>query len=152
MFEEKIIDFKSSTGSIPLVGASIVVDQSDYPGVIRAAKDLAQDFARVTKGEPSPLILINSESDYQKVQTKNAILIGSIGSSGLIKNLLQQGGLDTQAISGKWESFSTSILDQPFGACEKALVISGSDKRGTIFGIYTLSEQIGVSPYVHPLS
>ncbi|KAH6951889.1 hypothetical protein DER45DRAFT_389502 [Fusarium avenaceum] len=147
MFEEKIIDFKSSTGSIPLVGASIVVDQSDYPGVIRAVKDLAQDFARVTKGEPSPLIFINSESDYQKVQIKNAILIGSIGSSGLIKNLSQQGRLNTQAISGKWESFSTSILDQPFGACEKALVISGSDKRGTIFGIYTLSEQIGVSPW-----
>lgn len=146
MFEEKVIGFKSSTGSIPLVGASIVVDQSDYPGVIRAARDLAQDFARVTKGEPSPIFLINSASDYQKVQTKNTILIGSIGSSSLIKNLSQQGRLDTQAVSGKWESFGTSILDQPFGACEKALVISGSDKRGTIFGIYTLSEQIGVSP------
>jgi hypothetical protein len=150
MFEEKIIDFKSSTGSIPLVGASIVVDQSDYPGVIRAARDLAQDFARVTKGDSSSLILINSESDYEKVQTKNAILIGSIGLSSLIKNLSQQGRLDTQAISGKWESFSTVVIDKPFGACEKALVISGSDKRGTIFGIYTLSEQIGVSPYVRP--
>jgi hypothetical protein len=146
MFEEKIIDFKGSSGSIPLVGASIVVDQSDYPGVIRAARDLAQDFARVTKGDPSPLILINSESDYEKIQAKYAILIGSIGSGSLIKSLSQQGRLDTQAISGKWESFSTSILDKPFGACEKALVISGSDKRGTIFGIYTLSEQIGVSP------
>jgi hypothetical protein len=150
MFEEKIIDFKSSTGSIPLVGASIVVDQSDYPGIIRAARDLAQDFARVTKDDPSPLILINSESDYEKVQTKNAILIGNIGLSSFIKDLSQQGRLDTQAISGKWESSSTSILDKPFGVCEKALVISGSDKRGTIFGIYTLSEQIGVSPYVRP--
>jgi hypothetical protein len=150
MFEENIIDFKSSTGSIPLVGASIVVDQSDYPGVIRAAKDLAQDFARVVKGDPSPVILINSESDYEKIQTKNAILIGSIGLSGLIKDLSQQGKLDTQTISRKWESFSTSIVDKPFGACENALVISGSDKRGTIFGIYTLSEQIGVSPYVRP--
>ncbi|KAM0207191.1 hypothetical protein ACHAQD_012152 [Fusarium lateritium] len=147
MFEEKIVDFKSSTGSIPLVGASIVVDQSDYPGVIRAAKDLAQDFARVTKGDSSPLILINSESDCEKVQTRNAILVGSIGSSDLIKNLSQRGRLDTQAIYGKWESFSTTILDKPFGACEKALVISGSDKRGTIFGIYTVSEQIGVSPW-----
>ncbi|KAJ4258004.1 hypothetical protein NW762_008141 [Fusarium torreyae] len=144
MFEEKIIDFQASAGSIPLVGASIVVDQSDYPGVLRAAQDLAQDFGRVTKGDPSPLILVSSEADYQKIQTQTAVLIGSIGSSGIIKYLEQQGKLDTQSISGKWESFSTTVVDAPL---QKALVIAGSDKRGTIFGIYTLSEQIGVSPW-----
>ncbi|KAK2675019.1 hypothetical protein RAB80_010003 [Fusarium oxysporum f. sp. vasinfectum] len=147
MFEEKIVDFKPSPGSIPLVGASIVVDQSDYPGVIRAARDLAQDFARVTKGDASPLIVISSDSDYYKIQTKTAIVVGSVASSGIIKTLAQQGKLDTQAIDGKWETFSTNIIDQPLGKCEKALVIAGSDKRGAIFGIYTLSEQIGVSPW-----
>ncbi|KAJ4039041.1 hypothetical protein NW761_010342 [Fusarium oxysporum] len=147
MFEEKIVDFKPSPGSIPLVGASIVVDQSDYPGVIHAARDLAQDFARVTKGDASPLIVISSDSDYDKIQTKTAIVVGSVASSGVIKTLAQQGKLDTQAIDGKWETFSTNIIDQPLGKCEKALVIAGSDKRGAIFGIYTLSEQIGVSPW-----
>lgn len=146
MFEEKIVDFKPSPGSIPLAGASIVVDQSDYPGVIRAARDLAQDFARVTKGDASPLVVISSESDYDKIQTETAIVVGSVASSGIIKTLAQQGKLDTQAIDGKWETFSTNTIDQPLGKCEKALVIAGSDKRGTIFGIYTLSEQIGVSP------
>ncbi|KAF5667088.1 hypothetical protein FHETE_5791 [Fusarium heterosporum] len=147
MFEERIIDFEASAGSLSLVGASIVVSQSDYPGVIRAARDLAQDFARVTNGTPNPLILIDSDADYQKVETESAILIGSIGASSLIKDLSQQGKIDTQAIGGKWESFSTALVDKPLGACDKALVISGSDKRGTIFGIYTLSEQIGVSPW-----
>ncbi|KAF5974438.1 hypothetical protein FBULB1_7788 [Fusarium bulbicola] len=147
MFEEKIVDFKTSLGSIPLVGASIVVDQSDYPGVIRAARDLAEDFARVTKGDANPLIVISSHSDYDKIQTKNAIVIGSVASSGIIKTLVQQGKVDIQGIEGKWETFSTSIIDQPLGKCEKALAIAGSDKRGTIFGIYTLSEQIGVSPW-----
>src|SRR6478736_2644887 len=113
MFEEKIVDFKLSPGSIPLVGASIVVDQSDYPGVIRAARDLAQDFARVTKGDASPLIVISSDSDYDKIQTKTAIVVGSVASSGIIKTLAQQGKLDTQAIDGKWETFSTNIIDQP---------------------------------------
>ncbi|EXL90452.1 hypothetical protein NOF04DRAFT_20618 [Fusarium oxysporum II5] len=147
MFEEKIVDFKPSPGSIPLAGASIVVDQSDYPGVIRAAEDLARDFARVTKGDASPLVVISTESDYDKIQTKTAIIVGSVASSGIIKTLAQQGKLDTQAVDGKWEKFSTNIIDQPLGKCEKALVIAGSDKRGTIFGIYTLSEQIGVSPW-----
>ncbi|KAF4332215.1 hypothetical protein FBEOM_13976 [Fusarium beomiforme] len=147
MFEKKIIDSKPSVGSIPLAGATIVVDQSDYPGVIRAARDLAQDFARVTKRDASPLVLIASESDYDKIQARTAILIGSIGSSGIIKTLTGQGKLDTTAINGKWETFSTNVVDQPLGKCEKALAIAGSDKRGTIFGIYTLSEQIGVSPW-----
>ncbi|KAF4969145.1 hypothetical protein FSARC_3582 [Fusarium sarcochroum] len=147
MFEERIIDFQSSTGSIPLVGASIVVDQSDYPGVLRAAKDLAQDFGRVTRGDPSPLILVNSEADYEKIQTPTAILIGSVGSSGLIQYLAQQGKVDARTISGKWESFSTTTVDKPLGTCQQALIIAGSDKRGAIFGIYTLSEQIGVSPW-----
>jgi hypothetical protein len=146
MFEEKFVDFKPSAGSIPLVGASIVVDQSDYPGVIRAARDLAQDFARVTKGDASPLIVISSESDYDKIQTETAIIVGSVASSGIIKTLAQQGKLDTQAIERKWETFSTDTVDQSLGKCGSALVIAGSDKRGTIFGIYTLSEQIGVSP------
>lgn len=146
MFEEKIVDFKPSPGSIALVGASIVVDQSDYPGVIRAAKDLAQDFARVTKGDASPLVVVSTDSDYERIQTKTAIIIGSLASSGIIKTVAQEGKLDVKAIEGKWETFSTSTIDQPFGKCEKALVIAGSDKRGTIFGIYTLSEQIGVSP------
>ncbi|KAH7239997.1 uncharacterized protein BKA55DRAFT_693544 [Fusarium redolens] len=147
MFEEKFVDFKPSAGSIPLVGASIVVDQSDYPGVIRAARDLAQDFARVTKGDASPLIVISSESDYDKIQTETAIIVGSVASSGIIKTLAQQGKLDTQAIERKWETFSTDTVDQSLGKCGSALVIAGSDKRGTIFGIYTLSEQIGVSPW-----
>ncbi|KAF4435942.1 hypothetical protein F53441_13370 [Fusarium austroafricanum] len=146
MFEEKIIDFEASAGSVSLVGASIVVDQSDYPGIIRAARDLAQDFARVTKGDPSPLIVVASESDFAKIETKTAILIGSIGSNGIIKDLVQR-GVDTQSIEGKWETFSTTVIEESLGKCEKALVIAGSDKRGVIFGVYTLSEQIGVSPW-----
>ncbi|EKJ67652.1 hypothetical protein FPSE_12169 [Fusarium pseudograminearum CS3096] len=147
MFEEKIIEFDPSAGSIPLVGATIVVDQSDYPGIIRAAKDLAQDFGRVTKGDPSPLVLLSSEEDYAHIHTKTAIFVGSIGSSPLIKRLVDSGKLDTEAIDGKWESFTTSILNEQLGTCEQALIIAGSDKRGAIFGIYTLSEQIGVSPW-----
>jgi hypothetical protein len=146
MFEEAVVDFKPSAGSVPLVGATIVVDQSDYPGVIRAAKDLAQDFSRVTKGDRSPLVLVHSEADYSQIKTKTAILVGSIGSSPLIQRLVKDGRLDTKKISGKGESFCTNILTEGMGSCESIFVIAGSDKRGAIFGVYTVSEQIGVSP------
>ncbi|RBR24511.1 uncharacterized protein FIESC28_02707 [Fusarium coffeatum] len=147
MFEERIVDFKPSDGSIPLVGATIVVDQSDHPGVIRAAKDLAEDFSRVTKGDRSPLVLVGSEADYAQIKTNTAMLVGSIGSSPLIQSLAKDGKLDTKTIDGKWESFCTNTLTGCLGECEKVFVIAGSDKRGTIFGVYTLSEQIGVSPW-----
>ncbi|RGP73132.1 hypothetical protein FLONG3_6448 [Fusarium longipes] len=147
MFEEKIVNFEPSVGSVLLVGATIVVDQLDHPGIIRAAKDLAQDFGRTTKSDPSPVVLLSSEKDYANITTEAAILVGSIGSSSLIKRLKETGKLGTEAIDGKWESFATSLINEEVGNIKKALVIAGSDKRGTIYGIYTLSEQIGVSPW-----
>jgi hypothetical protein len=50
-------------------------------------------------------------------------------------------------VKGKWESFTSQVVKNPVPGCDKALVIAGSDPRGTIFGIYDISEQIGVSPW-----
>ena len=50
-------------------------------------------------------------------------------------------------IAGQWESAVTTIVERPFPGVRRALVIAGADKRGTIYGIYDLSEQIGVSPW-----
>jgi len=51
------------------------------------------------------------------------------------------------AVAGKWETWITQTVDAPAPGIDHALVIAGSDKRGTIFGIYDLSSQIGVSPW-----
>ncbi len=108
--------------------AAIYVDTGDYPGVIRAAGDLQADIARVTGCTPS----ITHDATKLPAHT---IVIGSLEKSPLVKHMA-----DTTAIAGKWESFL--IQSAP-----SALVIAGSDKRGTIYGIYDLSEQIGVSPW-----
>ena len=57
------------------------------------------------------------------------------------------GKLNADAISGKWESFIITTVANPLPGVDQALVIAGSDKRGTIYGIYEISEQIGVSPW-----
>ena len=75
------------------------------------------------------------------------IIAGTIGHSKLIDELIDAGKLDVSAIDGKWESFTTQLIDEPVPGCPKAVVIAGSDPRGTIFGIYDISEQIGVSPW-----
>ncbi|KAK7408641.1 hypothetical protein QQX98_009205 [Neonectria punicea] len=148
MFEDKFVQFSASTGSIDLVDACIVVDVQDWPGVRLAAESLAQDFARVAGNDPSQVILWHPGVTLTSPKsTKNSIIVGTVGSSRIIQQLESEAKLDTTKIRGKWESFNTTVIDQVLPGFGRALVISGSDKRGAIFGCYTLSEQIGVSPW-----
>ncbi|KAH7127946.1 hypothetical protein B0J13DRAFT_142632 [Dactylonectria estremocensis] len=147
MFEEKFVKFSpiDAGAATDLVGATIVVDGLDYAGIKIAARNLSQDFARVTKKDASPVTI--SDGSETAGTSKVAIIVGSIESSPLLQRLEKEAKVDFSVIRGKWESFTTTLIDGPFDSYDKALVIAGSDKRGAIFGIYSLSEQIGVSPW-----
>ncbi|MBN1568091.1 MAG: glycosyl hydrolase 115 family protein [Acidobacteria bacterium] len=131
------------SGSFVLAGkkkaASICVDPGDWPGVIRAARDLQTDIARVTSVKPVM-------PDEPGKLTGDAVIIGTIGRSRMIDDLIRAGKIDAGRISGQWESFLLQVVRRPLPGIANALVIAGSDKRGAIYGIYDLSEQIGVSP------
>ena len=116
--------------------AAVRVDASDWPGVLRAAHDLQADVNRVTGVTPA------WDSSAPRM-----VIIGTVGKSPLIDQLARTGKIDVSGIRGKWESFFLQVVDNPLPGVASALVIAGSDKRGTIFGIYDLSEQIGVSPW-----
>ena len=120
--------------------AMLFVDAQDHAGVIRAAKDLQADIARVTARAPK---LAHEPADLGT----DALLVGTIGRSAIIDRLIREGKIDVSQIVGKWESFLIQVVPEPFPGVAHGLVIAGSDKRGTIFGIYDLSEQIGVSPW-----
>ena len=120
--------------------AKLYVDPSDYSGVIRAAGDLRADIARVSSAQPAL-------AKDGKPAGADIVIIGTIGKSALIDQLIKSGALDVSAIKGKWEGWQVQTLSKPLPGVERALVIAGSDKRGTIFGIYEMSEQIGVSPW-----
>ena len=120
--------------------ATIYVDAKDWPGVIRAAGDLQADVKRVTGIAPAM-------APDAKALPANTVIIGTIGKSAIIDRLVSQGKIDVKAIKGKWESFFLQTVANPLPGVASALVIVGSDKRATIFGIYDLSEQIGVSPW-----
>ncbi|MDB5012898.1 MAG: glycosyl hydrolase, partial [Daejeonella sp.] len=120
--------------------ADIYVSESDYPGVVRAAKDLASDIELVSNTKPD--LKINAAKFSNEI-----ILIGTIGKNLLIDKLIRQGKLKVSGIAGKWETALTQIIENPMPGVSRALVIAGSDKRGTIYGIYDLSQQIGVSPW-----
>ncbi len=121
---------------------TLYISSEDYPGVIRALNDLKTDIGKVTDYEPDLV--------YDKITSqKEVVIVGTIGKSPLIDQLVKSGKLDVKAISGKWENFHIQVINNPIKGVEQALVIAGSDKRGTIFGIYDVSEQIGVSPWYY---
>ncbi len=142
--QEKYMDSTFSEGSFTLAQkdevAILCVDSQDYAGVIRAANDLQADIARVTNLTAK---VLKDESSLGK----NAVIIGTIGKSRIIDRLICDGKVDANEIVGKWESFLIQVVPEPLPGVNNALVIAGSDKRGTIYGIYDLSEQIGVSPW-----
>jgi hypothetical protein len=142
--EERYVDSSYHQGDFRLVdrgaAAPIYVDSKDYAGVVRAADDLQKDIERVTN-------CAATISHNEKSLGSNAIIIGTIGKSEIIDRLIREHKIDVTAIHGKWESFLIQVVSKPLPGVAGALVIAGSDKRGTIFGIYDLSDQIGVSPW-----
>lgn len=98
-------------------------------------------------GDDMSLKLQNSTSFTFSGPTKNAIIVGTIGKSKLIDDLVTRKKIDVKETKGKWEAFQSQIVSKPFPGIDYALVIAGADKRGTIYGMYDISEQIGVSPW-----
>ncbi|HMA96431.1 MAG TPA: glycosyl hydrolase 115 family protein, partial [Polyangiaceae bacterium] len=131
--------------AIPLVadGAAtpIVVSATDYQGVVRVAGDLQSDIERVTKIKP---VLVQ---DKIPDNTKTVVIVGTLGKSPLVDGLIAAGKLDPSPIKGKWETHLIQPVENPAPGVDRALVIVGSDKRGTIFGVYDMSRNIGVSPW-----
>ncbi|MBN2182104.1 MAG: glycosyl hydrolase 115 family protein [Sedimentisphaerales bacterium] len=141
---DQYVDNVYGEGDFPLAQkgnlAALYVDSRDYTGVVRAVKDLQADIKRVT-GE-TPEIAQDSTNPQ-----KNMVLIGTIGKSPVIDKLIEGRKIDVTQIKGKWESFLIQVVPEPLPGIEFGLIIAGSDKRGTIYGIYDLSAQIGVSPW-----
>ncbi len=118
--------------------ATLFIDSNDYTVAKKAALLFQHDVEMVSGIKPG--LSSNAPS------AKNAIIIGSIGNSRLIDQLIKQKKLVVDSIQNKWEAYQVQIVEHPFPNVEKALVIAGSDRRGTAYGVLTLSEHIGVSP------
>lgn len=122
------------------VAADIYVDAADHAAVVRATTDLQADVKRVSGTSPA---IKNTLAGL----SSRAILVGTLGHSAVIDDLVSQGKLDTAGITGKWESFVIQAVTDPAPGISRALVIAGSDRRGTVYGIYDISQAMGVSPW-----
>lgn len=141
----------SDNGPFPVVkdgkALRIILDDSDFEGVRIAAEAFAGDVGLVTGIRPE----ICTTSDVSRTEQESgsvALLAGTAGHSLIIDALAANGGLDLSAVQGKWETYTTAVIENPARGISRAIVVAGSDKRGTVYGIYRLSELIGVSPWV----
>lgn len=132
---------KAQGRSFPIVTknskVTIVYDSNGPKLDSICANLLALDIERVTLYRPKLV------TDVSKA-TGNIIMIGAVQSA-----LVQQiaGKALYNKLNGKWECFGFAILDKPLAAISKAFVIAGSDARGTAYGVFTISEKLGVSPW-----
>ncbi|MGL6313400.1 glycosyl hydrolase 115 family protein [Vibrio sp. WXL103] len=119
--------------------AEIYVSQDEDAKIVRAANDLAMDIERVTGRKPNIINAIDKSSN-------NVIIIGKLESPEIV-NLKSQGAIDEiDGAEDLVESFLLKTITLTQQDDKNALVVAGSDAMGTIFGIYDISERIGVSP------
>ncbi len=126
--------------SVPGHSAGFCASSGDYPGVLRILNLVRQDIGRVAGSEPS--LVMDSLP-----RAREFVLVGTLGRNPWIERLVREKKLDVGNVAGKWETFLIQPVENPFPGVDRVLVIAGSDKRGTIYGMFDLSSQIGVSPW-----
>lgn len=132
--------------NFPLVdngsAADIYIDQDDYKVVEIAAGMLSDDIERIT-GQKATVYKVRS---HKKINAGNTVIAGTLGHSRIIEWIVKKNRINIKEIEGKWESFMIMTTEHPE---EKTplLVVIGSDRRGTAYGLTTLCEEIGVSPW-----
>jgi hypothetical protein len=120
--------------------ASVFYDTLENTLVKKAANFLAEDIDKVSGNKPQVIV---SSSLLQSTM----IIVGTVGHNKLINELVSKKKIDVSAIKGQWERFIIQTIDNPFAGVKQALVIVGSDRRGAAYGVFTLSEKMGVSPW-----
>ena len=143
--QDVCVKFQSSDSTFTVVNsgkaAPILISPDDWPGIQRAAFDFASDIESVTGVKPT-LKNVTSSQAFD-VDSTTAIIVGTLGKSSLIDEVVERTQLDLSSIQGKWESFLAREVKDPLPGISSAYVVVGADKRGSIYALYDHSEQFG---------
>lgn len=120
--------------------ARLYFDAQDFE-VVKKAADLFSNDVRLVTGQA---ILVGA---IENKLASNSIIVGTLGHNELIDKLVAKHKLDVKSLENRWESYLIEVVRNPLPGVGKALVVVGSDRRGTAYGLFTISEAIGVSPW-----
>lgn len=124
--------------------AVFMVEDSAEAGIIRVADKVVGDFNKVTHRNDS-VKKVSSEL----AKAENAVLFANVETSELLKKFSKEGLISLKELKGKWEAYATFLISLPKEGIKNLLVIAGSDKLGTIYGMFALSEKMGISPLTY---
>lgn len=127
---------RDGAGAVPLV-----LGPDPARPIETAAGIVAGDIGTVVGDTPELRAGAGTESS-------RFILVGELGRHPLIDGLVERGLLELEGLAGEWESFIRQVIEKPWPGVDSVLVIAGSDPRGTVYGLFSISEAIGVSPWV----
>ena len=134
---------KHSKYTFPLVAskikATVCYDANDYPVVKKVAELFVSDIENVT-GQRLKLA-----DEWKKGRT--VVIVGTIEKNQAIRQLASNGKIDISPLEGAWERYLIQTVNHPFPGVDKALIVAGSDRRGASYGLFSLSEMAGVSPW-----
>ena len=119
------------------IKTSIILADNEAVVIQKAAGMFRNDVWSITGQKLS----IQHDYDFKG----SVIVIGTLGKSKLLKQVIEKYKLATDSVLGKWEAFSIQLINRKEG---NLLVVMGSDRRGTAYGILELSRMIGISPWV----
>lgn len=135
---------QETTGGFALIEdtipAAILIDADADPAVRHAADGFAADLQRVSGQAPQRL-------QVAREARGGVVIIGVLGHSSILDALERAGKIAADDLAGQWEAYRQIVVDRPLPGVERALVIVGADRRGAVYGVYDLSEKIGVSPW-----
>jgi len=135
---------QSKKGAFPLVekgiAPSILTDKADAKVVSIVANAVASDIALISGVTPKVI--------HKRTNEEYLIIAGTIGQSELIDHLIKSGKLDVSSVKNKWESYTLTTINTPIAGVKQALVVAGSDRRGTAYGLFEISKLAGISPWV----
>lgn len=123
-------------------GALFLKEQEAHSGVHKVAEKVLHDIELVFGTKPT------STHAYDDLSSC-AVIYGTIDRSPVLESFVKRQLIDLEEIRGKNEVYLFQVVEAPWAGVDKALVIAGSDKRGTIYGLFHLSEILGVSPFVN---
>jgi len=136
----QLVAENKTPNSFALSDVVIYVDENDYALVKKSAQLLQQDIEAVTGKK----VLVKNKISPS---SKNVIIIGSTERSSWIKQLNELRKINIKSIRGNWEAYRVETIRKPFAGSDNALIIAGSDRRGTAYGVFEVSKRIGVSPW-----
>lgn len=131
-------------GAFPIASANeatkVFVSPSEHVLVEKVARMFVSDVDKVVGYKPEL-------KQTNKVVGRRVVVVGSLGNNAFIDKLVKQKKLNVTPIKNGWEQYIIQQVSKPTKGIDEALVVVGSDKRGAAYGLLSISEKMGVSPY-----